>query len=405
MRKLPLIGAFIAFGLTLGSGATAQNSLAPVITVNNSVITAFELEQRQRMLGVFRTPGDLAKAARDGLIEDRLKKQEMDRVGLRPAEESLQAAMNDFAGRANLSLDQFITVLASSGVEKETLRDFVEVGITWRDFVRGRFNSKVSVSDAEVNRAISQAGAGGSEIEVLLTEIIIAAPPPRAAQAAATAERISKLTSTAAFEAQARQLSALPSRANGGRLGWLPLSNYPAQLHGLILGLAPGEVTAPLPIPNGIALFQLRALREVPAAKIAPTSIDYATFYLAGGRSDTGLRAAATLKSNVDTCDDLYGAARGLSPDVLDRQNRSPSEIPQDVALELARLDAGESSYNLTTADGQTLMFIMLCGRTTAAAEGADPEAVRNQLRSQRLAGYADALLEDLRASATITTP
>lgn len=405
MRKFPLIGAFIAFGLTLGTGVFAQNSLAPAITVNNSVITVFELDQRQRLLGAFRTPGDLAKAARDGLIEDRLKQQEMSRAGLKLSDEGLQAAMNDFAGRANLTLEQFITVLGNNGIAQESLRDFVEVGVTWRDFVRGRFNSKVTVTDAEVNRAIGQAGAGGSEIEVLLSEIIIPAPPQQAAEATATAERISKLTSTDAFEAQARQVSALPSRTNGGRLGWLPLSNYPPQLHGLILGLAPGDVTAPLPIPNGIALFQMRAVREVPAVTIAPTSIDYATFYLAGGRSDAGLRAAAALKNNVDTCDDLYGQARGKSSDVLDRQNRSPAEIPQDVALELARLDDGESSYNLTTADGQTLMFIMMCGRTNAANDAADPDAVRNQLRSQRLAGYADALLEDLRANATITTP
>ena len=45
----------------------------------------------------------------------------------------------------------------------------------------------------------------------------------------------------------------------------------------------------------------------------------------------------------------------------------------------------------------------MLCGRTNAAAGEVDPATVRNQLRSQRLAGYAEALLEDLRATALIT--
>lgn len=404
MRVLPLIGAVMALGVTLGSAGNAQNAFQPVITVNNSAITAFELEQRERLLTVFRTPGDLAKAAREGLIDDRLKEAEMSRAGLVLSEESLNLAMSDFAGRANLSLEQFTQVLAANGVEVETLRDFVKVGVSWRDFVRNRFGNRTEITDAEIDRAIAQAGAGGSELEVLLSEIIIPAPPPQAASAMATAQRISQLTSTAAFEAQARQVSALPSRASGGRLGWLPLSNYPPQLHSIILGLSPGEVTAPLPITNGVALFQLRAVREIAATQIAPTSVDYATFYLAGGRSEAGIRAAQTLASNVDTCDDLYGEARGQAASVLDRKSVAPSELPQDVALELARLDAGEVSYNLTSADGQTLMFLMLCGRENAAAEGTDRDTIRNQLLSQRLAGYADALLEDLRSAATITT-
>ena len=394
----------LALTLIIGSQSTAQGTFQPVITVNDRAITGFELDQRKRMLEVFRTPGNLDQVAREALIEDRLKEAELDRAGLRMAEDSLQSAMAEFAGRANLELDQFIKVLAANNVSEETLRDFVRAGVSWRDYVRSRFGPRVTITDADVDRAIAQNGSGGAAIEVLLSEIIIAAPPPRAAQAMATATRISQLRSTSAFEAQARRVSALPSKRNGGRLNWLPITNYPPQLQSIILGLAPGEVTAPLPITNGVALFQMRAIREVKGAALAPTSIDYTAFYLAGGRSDAGVRAAQNLADNVDTCDDLFGEAQDLPENVLDRQDLSPADIPQDVALELARLDAGEVSYNLTRADGQTLMFLMLCGRTNPASEGVDPSAVRNQLRSQRLAGFADALLGDLRSSATITT-
>ena len=404
MRVFPLIGAILALSLTFGGPVGAQNALDTVITVNDSAITAFELDQRRRLLEIFRTPGDLDKAARDGLIEDRLKESLMTRAGLILTEESLQTAMDDFAGRANLSLDQFLTVLKGNGVAPETLRDFVKVGVSWRDYIRSRYSNTVTVTDAEVARAMAQTGANGSEIEVLLSEIIIAAPPPRAAAAMARAQAISKLRSTSAFEAQAREVSALPSRTKGGRLDWLPLSNYPPQLHSLILALSPGEVTAPLPIPNGVALFQLRAVREAPTTKIAPTAIDYATFYLAGGLSPAGLNAAQTLADSIDTCDDLYTQARGQSADVLTRTSLAPADIPQDVALELARMDAGEYSYNLTRNNGDTLVFLMLCGRDNPASEGTDPDAVRNQILSQRLAGLASSLVEDLRASATITT-
>lgn len=397
---------FLLLALTLiwGHTATAQGAFQPVITVNSSAVTAFELDQRKKLLEVFRTPGDLDKAARTALIEDRLKMAALDAAGLRLSDESLAQAMEEFAGRANLTLDQFLQILAGNGVAEETLRDFVRIGVSWRDYIRNRYGSSVTISDAEVSRAIAQTQSGGSVIEVLMNEIIIAAPPPRAAQAMATAQRISRITSTSAFEAQARRVSALPSRTRGGRLGWLPITNYPPQLQSMLLGLSPGEVTQPLPITNGVALFQMRDIREAKTATVPPTAIDYAAFYLDGGKSEVGLRAAQDLADRTDTCDDLYGAAQGLPETVLERNSLPPAEISQDVALELARLDTNESSYNLTRNEGQTLVFLMMCGRTNAAGEGVDPEAVRNQLRSHRLASLATSLLEDLRTAATITT-
>ncbi|WP_296424998.1 peptidylprolyl isomerase [Yoonia sp.] len=404
MRALSTIAAFLALALTvtLGGPALAQGQLTPVITVNDRVITQFELTQRKRLLEVFRTPGDLDKIARAGLIEDRLKQDEFDRVGLRLSDAVLATAMEDFATRADMSLAQFTAMLAQNDVDIATLRDFVQVGVSWRDYVRGRFNRQVTITDADVDRAIAQLGNSTTAIEVLLSEIIIAAPPERAAQAEAAAQRIARLRSFAAFEDAAREVSALPSRDDGGRLGWLPISNYPPQLGNLLLALRPGEVTEPISIANGIALFQMRAIREVARAVQAPASIAYATYYIPGGRSDAGLRAAADVADQLDTCDDLYGVARNQPPEALERNALPPRDIPSDIALELARLDPGEVSYNLTRDNGETLVFLMLCGRTAVGQGDTDRAAISNQLRSQRLAGLANALLADLQASATI---
>ena len=396
--------AFIIPIFWLCTAAFGQGQFSPVITVNNSAITQFELEQRKRLLEVFRTPGDLDKQAREGLIDDRLRQQELDRFGVALSEEDLNEALNEFAGRANLTLDQFTTILSQNGIAAETLRDFVEIGTTWRNFIRSRFNRQVTITDADVERAISQRGGRATEIQVLLSEIIIPAPPNRARQAQATAERIAGFTSFSAFESAAREFSALPSRDRGGRLDWLPVSNYPPQIQRILLDLRPGEVTQPLNITNGVALFQMRAVREVAKAVPAPVSIDYAAYFLPGGRTEAALQTAAQIANSVDTCDDLYGIAQGQPPEVLDRVEASPADIPRDIALELARLDPGETSLNLTRNDGQTLVFLMLCGRAAEGQAEIDPDTIRNQIRGQRLAGFAEALLSDLRASAVITT-
>lgn len=405
MRAFRLIGALLAVAtaMTFSTASHAQGQLTPVITVNDRVITQFELSQRVRLLELFRTPGDLNETARNGLIEDRLKQQEMARVGLTLPDEALQTALEEFAARGNLTLPQFLQLMAQNGIDQRSLRDFVQVGTSWRQYIRGRFSREVNITDADVERAIASRGTATTELQVLLSEIIIAAPPDRAARAQEVAILISKLRSFSEFEDAARQVSALPSRDNGGRLGWLPIGNYPAQIRAVILDLEPGEVTDPININNGIALFQLRGKREASRAVAPPVSIDYAAYYIPGGKSDAALRIARDVRDQVDTCDDLYGVARNQPQDTLDRISVAPSEISSDVALELARLDPGESSANLTRNNGETLVFLMLCERVNAGQGDTDPTAVRNQIRGQRLSSLAEALLEDLRASAVIT--
>jgi len=393
-----LAGLIVAGALALMAGmAAAQGMFSAVISVNDRAVTGYEIDQRIRLLEAFRTTGDLPRLAREQLVEDRLKQEEMERAGVRITDEGLGRAMAEFAARASLPLDQFLGTLAQMGVAEETVRDYVAVNTAWRDYVRARYGSRVTVTDADVDFALEQMGQSRSGISVLLSEIIIPAPPPDAARVLALAEQISRTTSQAAFEAAAREYSALPSRDQGGRIDWMPLSNLPPALHPLLMGLAPGQVTPPIQIEGAVALFQMRALRE--GAHVPPeiALVDYAVFH-AASRTE-----AAQIATRIDTCDDLYGIARGLPPERLERQEVAPAAIPQDVALELARLDRDEISTTLTEADGSGARLVMLCSRTAAAAEGADRDEIANRIRGERLQGHADALVADLRASAVIT--
>jgi len=171
-----------------------------------------------------------------------------------------------------------------------------------------------------------------------------------------------------------------------------------------MLGLKPGEISDPLPIPNGVALFQLRGLREVERVSSAGGAIEFATLFLPDAISGKAEENARSIARDIDTCDDLYGIARDMPEEALEREILPVRSIPQDIAIELAKLDPDEISTSLRTDDGDTLIFLMLCARLSEpSALEEDRVAVGNELRSARLSGYADALLANLRASATIT--
>ncbi|ATF18062.1 peptidylprolyl isomerase [Phaeobacter gallaeciensis] len=404
VQRLSQSAAVIALATAVMFGpapAVAQGLFAPAVTVNDAVVTNYELEQRARFLTLLRDPGDPQKKAREDLILDRLKLDVLAQAGIEPTEEEIVEGMTELAGRANLSLQEFLNVLGQNGVAPETLRDFTRVGIAWREYIAARYLAQARPSEEEIDRAMGLSGSGG--VEVLLSELIMPINAQNAAQVEDIAQQVSRITTTGAFSQAAQQYSATATRQSGGRLPWMPLTNLPPQLQQVVLGLRPGEVTAPLPLDGAVALFQLRDLRETSGAAPSYAAIEYAAYYLPGGRTPEALAAGTKVINAIDTCDDLYGVAKDQDPSVLDRETLAPAEIPQDIAIELAKLDPNETSLALTRNNGQTLMLLMLCGRTAEVNADASRESVGNALTQQRLGAFADSLLEQLKADARIS--
>jgi peptidyl-prolyl cis-trans isomerase SurA len=385
--------------------AAAQDLFEPVIKVNDQVITRYEIEQRARMLTLFRAPGDPERIAREQLVEDRLKLGAAEATGLELDEGTMQTAMAEFAQRGDMSADEMIAALADAGVEESTFRAFVRVGATWRELVRARFAGQISVDESDMERAKLALG-GTSGVRVLLSEIVLPLRPGQRDQVQQRARELAKIEGTGAFADAARRFSAAPSADRGGRMDWTPISELPAALRQVVLGLSPGEVSDPLTTEQAVVLLQMRDIAETATPEPDYAAIEYASYAIDGGRSDAARQRAAEIEARVETCDDLYGVAKGQEPDRLQRESKTPADIPQDIAAELERLDPGEVSTRLTRSDGRTLMFLMLCGRTPAVdGDGPTADELTSFIRNKRLESYAEGYLAQLRAEARIVEP
>ncbi|WP_414897431.1 peptidylprolyl isomerase [Rhodovulum sp. YEN HP10] len=409
IRRVGLAVAAAAILVLTGAddGRAQQGGpFAPRLYVNDTAITNYEFEQRVRFLRLLGNPPRIEKVALDGLIDDRLRMDEAKRLGVSVSEEALQEGMEEFAARGDLDIDQFVAVIGEAGVSKESFRDFVKAGLAWREVVRSKYGPRTQVTDAEIDRAVQSAagGSGGTAgTQVLLSEIVLRADTPDYRRdALALARQLSgSINSADAFAAAARKYSVSRSRDQGGRMGWMPLSKLPPSIAGQVLALGPGKVSEPVEMDNAIVLFQLRSVREGKAQGQKAIAVDYAIFTIPGGT----LAEAMKVRMRADTCDDLYGVARGLPPERLLRETRPVADLPPDLAQELAKLDENEVSYGLSSPAAASVL--MLCGRTPDLADrgGIDREAVRRQLFGQRLAGFADSYLAELKADAIIREP
>jgi peptidyl-prolyl cis-trans isomerase SurA len=390
--------AAFALGLVLATPVLAQDLFTPRLYVNDRVITNFEVEQRALFLRVLRAPGNPEEEALKALTEDRLRQTESERLGLKLSEEELTQGLTEFAARANLSVEDFVTELGKAGIAPETFRDFVAAGLLWRQAVRARFLGQVPISENDIDRAL-EASARPRALQVLASELVIQAPEGQEEAAMAQAQELSDtISGEGAFASAARRFSAAPSAGAGGRLDWLPLANLPAAIGQKILALDAGEVSDPISVPGAVVLFLLRDVAMDTKAEPIAVSVEWAEFLVPNDAAEIAKITAAS-----DECNDLYGQANGLPDDRLTVTKAGLETVPGDVALELARLDPGETSVALTR--GSFRRMLMLCGREQVLEPPPTRDQIREQVINQKLEGMAEGYLEELRAAAFIREP
>lgn len=398
-----LLALIAAFPGAIASTATAQGMFSPALHVNDRVITRYDVEQRMRFLEILNVSApDLEQEALDRLTEEAVQMFHARRLGVRVDPDDLAEGMAEFAARADLDVDEFIAVLAEEGIAADSFRDFVAAGLVWRQMVRDRFLRRVEITEGEIDRALDVTSIRGTQ-RVLLAEIFLPSDPEFAEPVAEIIPQILAITSFEEFSSAASQVSIAGSAEQGGRLEWMDIGALPGAVAAQVRDAAVGAIIGPIEVPGAYGIFQLRGLdstRNIPAERV---KVDYRRLLLPGGRSEATLAQLERIRARVDRCNDLNLFARDLPEEYFSSEQELVRNLPQDVALELARMNPREISANMVS--GNNLVVLMLCSRTLEYDEPPSRAMVADRLRSERLNQHADNWLAELIAEADIRRP
>ena len=395
MLKIFVSWSLVVFTLfsVLSNKLAAEGIFDTIISVDGAAITNYELEQRILFFSFLNEPGDTLISSRQSLIDDRLKMAAGSKDGFALTPTELENAMLDFAKNSNQSLGGLLNLLNEGGVDAETFRDYVEVGVVWREVVRKRFGSQSQPTESEIDRALAAERAEG-DISVLLTEIVLPAGPSQLEESRKIARELAKITSIGSFSEKAKKLSVSSSRDNGGKIPWRNLKDLPNGLRQIIASLRPGQVAKPLEVQNAIVLFQLRDVEELGLKAPEIISMKFAKI--------TGINSVLDLATKtVNSCNDLYGLVKLDKDVVLEMLTQHPDEIEQATALRLNRLDRHEMSIFSDSSDSIGNM-IMLCERNYTTSADISRSEVAKNIRAARLTNLAEGYLAELRTNATV---
>lgn len=398
-RLVALLACLVSLGMA--SMSAAQSPFSPARKVNDRVITNYDVEQRMRFLEALNAGGaDMRGEALNRLTEEAVQRDLAARRGVRVDRDQIRDGVAEFASRAEMSADEFLTALAGVGVEAQTVTNFVEAGLLWRDLVGQQLPALVSVTSGDVGRARDVAAILGTQ-RVLLSEIFLPTDPEFADPVRQIVEMIRAARSVEEFSNIAREFSLAGSRDQGGRLpDWVPIENLPPQIGAPLRDARSGQIVGPIELGGAIAFFQVRALessRDIPPDRVR---VSYQRLLLPGGRSEENLARVDEMRARVQNCESFGAYARGLPEQALVAREAFLREIPQSDGVELARLDRKQISAN--TVEGGNLVVLMLCSRELEFDDAPSDAQLQNIIFERRLDAMANVRLQELIADAEI---
>lgn len=263
-----------AGALAPGGAARAANPYAPAITVNNGVITQYDIDQRIKLLEAIGGTGDLRKLAIQQLTEDRVKKQAAEEMDIELPEGAIEQGLDEWATGRGLTIDDVYSVLEVRGIDVQTMNDFVESGLLWREVVGQRFRAQSLPTEADIDAALVDRQTRPQEM-MTLAEVALPYQERGEEETRAFADELYRQLSRGAnFADVAAQYSRSPSAEKGGLLDPVPADRLPPAFRTQVLLLSPGQVTRPIPISGGVAIIKLvsvsqQKLPPVPEDQIA----------------------------------------------------------------------------------------------------------------------------------------
>jgi peptidyl-prolyl cis-trans isomerase SurA len=383
-------------------------------TVNDSVITGYDLRQRMLLLiamtQVQPTSENLPaiqQQAMNALIDERLQAQELAKYeDLKVSDEEVEREIAAMAQEVGTTSQNYVNFLEQGGIRPQTFREQLRTQIGWQQLVGGRFQSRARVSQAAVAAAMRQVSEAAAKKQYLIGEIYIEASRVGGQQAALSGanQLVQQMVQGAPFQAVAQQFSAAPSATRGGDAGWVVEGTLQPALQQALDQLQVGQLSRPIPVDGGVYIVYMRDKRDGASASLVQMKQIMVELPETASEADV---AAATQRLEAIkpqlTCDNMLARATSeaglLGSDLgeSDVQNLAPQF--QQVARSAA---VGSVSSPVRTPLGVHLLGV--CGRRAGGVEAPNEDQVESQLFRQNLATLARRYMRDLRADALIET-
>ncbi|MCB1905774.1 MAG: peptidylprolyl isomerase [Rhodocyclaceae bacterium] len=274
IKRIAAAAALVG-GLVLPATAAEPEFVDGIAAVVNSeVITRKELRDRVEMAvrqlsrqGTQLPPPDIIeRQVMERLILEKAQLQMARESGMSVDDETLARALERIASTNRLSMTEFRGVLERDAIDWDEFRDNIRNEILIARLREREVDSRVVVTDAEVDNFIAASRDNPASQEFSAAHILFRAPegasPQQLGELRERAEAVlARLQQGEDFAKLAASFSDAQDALSGGELGWRTGERLPTLFADALAGMQPGQVSPVLRSPGGFHIVKLLARR------------------------------------------------------------------------------------------------------------------------------------------------
>lgn len=419
-----LQATFLAATLALATlAAPAQAQTQPIdriaAVVNEEVILQSELDraianitaQYANNPAQLPPPGVLAKQVLERLVLTRLQVARAQESGIRINDQEIDQAMGSIAQQNGMTVEQLMAQMRKDGLGMTDFRNTLRDEITIQRMKQSFAQSRISVSESEVNTALAQQAGAGGGAQYRLAHILVALPEGATAEQIATGQKkidgIKGVIESGEmdFAAAAVRYSDSPNALEGGDLGWRPESEIPPAFAQTVKTMQPGQIIGPLRGASGFQLIRLVETRTAPAA--SQVTQYHIRHILATGDDAAAEAKLNTLRARVAGGADFATLAKEESADANSASKGGDlgwmtlDAFGPDLGPRIAALKDGELSPPIKTPSGWHVIQVVE-RRQNAAGDDQQRAAMRETIGRRKLEDEYNRFLQEMRGDAYV---
>jgi peptidyl-prolyl cis-trans isomerase SurA len=408
-----LLAAACAVSALAQTPAPARGGVSPagvvpldrvIAIVNDEALTQYDIsEQRRVVLGQMKaqnmTPPAadvLDKQLLERLITERVLLQYAKETGIRVDDTQVERTIARIAEDNKLSMDDFRKAVEREGIPFAKYRSDIRNEITIQRLREREVDSRVNVSDAEVDYWLATLDAqSGGEIEYRLAHILVLVPEQASSDQIEVRRRraetaLEQIRSGTDFGQVAASFSDAPDALQGGNLGWRAPARLPTVFADPVRAMKPGDVSGVLRSASGFHIVKLLETRS----RNAPTVIEqtHARHILIKVNETTSNNEAKSkierIRDRIEQGAKFEDQAKANSDDASAAKGGdlgwvSPGDTVPDFEQAMNRLKPGEISAPVRTPFGWHLIQVEE-RRTQDVTKERQREQARQALRQRK---------------------